>query len=147
VVTLWLRAGKTWSSVVYVLLFVLVFNFFLKILVGLVPVFSFPFYQPVFGIGLRLVRDLGGRGLRAGGEEVLHCEFAWVSSGVGVRVWALLVITDPITLGSPVVFGFFFVEEFPFSWVSPKISHSVGVAIGERIGNILNLVLDSSFKS
>jgi hypothetical protein len=104
--------------VVYVLLFVLGFDIFLKILVGLVPVLSIPFYQPVFGILLRLVRDLGGRRLRAGGEEVLHCELAWVSSGVGVRVWALLVITDPVTFGSPVVFGFFFVEESPFSWVS-----------------------------
>ncbi len=90
----------------------------MKILVGLVPVLSVPFYQPVFGIVLRLVRDLGGRGLRAGGEEVLHRELAWVSTGVGVRVWALLVITDQVTFGSPVVFGFFFVEEFPFSWVS-----------------------------
>ncbi len=88
----------------------------MKILVGLVPVLSVPFYQPVFGFVHRLVRDLGGRGLRAGGEEVLHRELAGVSTGVSVRVWALLVITDPVTLGSPVVFDFFLVEKFPFGW-------------------------------
>ncbi len=90
----------------------------MKILVGLVPVLSVPFYQPVFGFVLRLVRDLGGRRLRAGGEEVLHRELAWVSTGVSVRVWALLVRTDPVTLGSPVIFDFFLVEESPFSWFS-----------------------------
>ena len=93
-------------------------TFFSKILVGLVPVLSVPFYQPVFGIVLGLSGDLGCQRLRAGGEEVLHCELAWISTGVGVRVWALLVITDPVTFGSPVVFGFFFVEESPFSWLS-----------------------------
>ena len=90
----------------------------MKILVGFVPVFSVPFYQPVFGFVLRLVRVLGGRRLRVGREEVLHREFAWVSTGVSVRVWALLVITDPVTFYIPVVFGFFFVEESPFSWLS-----------------------------
>ncbi len=103
---------------VYVLLFVLLLTVFLKILVGLVPVLSVPFYQPVFGFVLGLVRDLGGRGLRAGGEEVLHRELAWVSMGVSVRVWALLVITDPVTLGSPVILDFFLVEESLFSWFS-----------------------------
>ena len=88
----------------------------MKILVGLVPVLSVPFYQPVFGLVLGLVRGLGGRRLRVGGEEVLHRELAWVSTGVSVRVWALVVITDPVTLGSPVVFDFFLVEESPFSW-------------------------------
>ncbi len=78
----------------------------MKILVVFVPVFSVPFYQPVFGFILRLVYDLGGRRLRARGEEVFHREFAWVSTGVSVRIWALLVITDPVTLGSPVVFDF-----------------------------------------
>jgi hypothetical protein len=87
-------------------------------LVGLVPVLSVPFYQPVFGFVLGLVRDLGGRRLRAGGKEVLHCEFAWISTGVGVRVWALLVITDPVTFGGPVVFDFFLVAKFPFSCFS-----------------------------
>ncbi len=53
-----------------------------------------------------------------GGEEVLHREFAWVPTGVSVRVWALLVITDPVTFGSPDVFDFFLVEEFSFSWFS-----------------------------
>ncbi len=90
----------------------------MKILVGLVSVLSVPFYQPVFGFVLGLVRDLGGRRLWAGGEEVLHRELAWVSTGVSVRVWALLVITDPVTLGGPVVFDFFLVEESPFSWFS-----------------------------
>ena len=52
------------------------------------------------------------------GEEVLHREPAWVSTGVSVRVRALLVITDPVTFGSPVVFDFFLVEESPFSWFS-----------------------------
>jgi hypothetical protein len=83
-----------------------------------VPVLSVPFYQPVFGLVLRLVRDLGGRRLRAGGEEVFHRELAWVSTGVSVRVWAFLVITDPVTFGSPVVFYFFFVKESPFGWFS-----------------------------
>jgi hypothetical protein len=93
-----------------------VLTIFLEILVDLVPVFSVPFYQPVFGFVLRLVRDLGGWRLRAEREEVFHCELAWVSTGVSVRVWALLVITDPVTLGGPVVFNLFFVEESPFSW-------------------------------
>jgi hypothetical protein len=71
--------------------------------------FSVPFYQLVFGFVLRLVRDLGGRRLRPGGEEVFHRELAWVSTGVSVWVWAFFVITDPVTLGSPVVFYFFLV--------------------------------------
>ncbi len=90
----------------------------MKILVVLVPVFSVPFYQPIFGFVLRLLRDLGGRRLRAGGEEVFYRELAWVSTGMSVRIWALLVITDPVTLGSPVFFDFFLVEEFPVSWFS-----------------------------
>ena len=90
----------------------------MKILIVLVSVLSVPLYQPIFGFILRLLRDLGGRKLRAGGEEVFHRELAWVSTGVSVRIWALLVITDPVTLGSPVFFDFFFVEESPFSWFS-----------------------------
>ncbi len=90
----------------------------MKILVVLVPVLSVPFYQPIFGFVLRLLRDLGDQRLRAGGEEVFHCELAWVSTGVSVRVWALLVITDPVALGSPVIFDFFFVEKSPVSWFS-----------------------------
>ena len=88
VVTWWFRGSKSWVSVVYVLLFVLGLDSFLEILVGLVPVLSVPFYQPVFGFVLRLVRDLRGRRLRAGGEEVFHRELAWVSAGMSVRVWA-----------------------------------------------------------
>ncbi len=87
-------------------------------LIVLVPVLSVPLYQPIFGFVLRLLRDLGGRRLRAGGEEVFHRELAWVSTGVSVRIWALLVITDPVALGSPVSFDFFLVEESPFSWFS-----------------------------
>jgi hypothetical protein len=91
---------------------------FLKISVVHVPVFSVPLYQPIFGFVLRLLRDLGGRRLRAGGEEVFPRELAWVSTGVSVRVWALLVITDPVAFGSPFFFDFFLVEESPFSWFS-----------------------------
>ncbi len=118
VVTWWFRGIKSWVSVVYVLLFALEFDIFSWKLVCLVPVFSVPFYQPVFVFVLGLVRDLGGRRLRARGEEVLHREFAWVSSGVSVRVWALLVITDPVTFSGLVVFDFFFVEKFPYSCLS-----------------------------
>ena len=53
-----------------------------------------------------------------GGEEVVHSELAWVSTGLSVRIWALLVITDPVTFCSPVFFDFFLVEESPFSWFS-----------------------------
>ncbi len=63
-------------------LFVLRLDSFLETLVDLVPVFSVPFYQPIFGFILGLLRILGGRRLRAGGEEVFHREFARVSSGV-----------------------------------------------------------------
>ena len=61
---------------------------FLKVLVVLVPVLSVPLYQPIFGFVFRLLRDLGGRRLRAGGEEVFHRELAWVSAGMSVRIWA-----------------------------------------------------------
>jgi hypothetical protein len=37
---------------------------------------------------------------------------------MSVRVWAELVIADPVTLGSPVFVIFFLVEEIPFSWFS-----------------------------
>ncbi len=90
----------------------------MKILVVLVPVLSVPLYQPIFGCVLRLLHDLGGQRLRAGGEEVFHRELAWVSTGVSVRIWALLVITDPVAFGSPVFFDFFLVEEFRFGWFS-----------------------------
>ncbi len=103
---------------VYVLYLFYELTVFMKILVVFVPVLSVPFYQPVFGFVLRLVHDLGGRRLRAGGEEVFHRELAWVSTGVSVRIWALLVITDPVILGSPVIFDFFFIEESPCSWSS-----------------------------
>ena len=99
-----------WLSVVYVLYLFWNLTVFLKILVVLVPIFSFPFYEPVFCFVLRLVRDLGGRRFRAGGEEVFHCEFAWFSTCMSVRVWAFLVIADPVTFDGPVVFGFFLVK-------------------------------------
>ncbi len=82
---------------------------FLKTLIVLVPVLSVPLYQPIFGFVLRLLRVLGGRRLRAGGEEVFHREFARVSTGVSVWIWAKLVVADPVTFGSPVIVIFFLV--------------------------------------
>ena len=82
---------------------------FSKTLIVLVPVLSVPLYQPIFGFVLRLLRDLGGRRLRAGGEKVFHRELARVSTGVSVWVWAELVIADPVTLGGPVFVIFFLV--------------------------------------
>ena len=60
----------------------------LKISVVLVHVLSVPFYQPIFGFVFKLLRDLGGRRLRVGGEEVFHRELAWFSTGMSVRIWA-----------------------------------------------------------
>ena len=96
---------------------------FLKILVVLVPVLSVPLYQPIFGFILGLLRDLGGRRLSVGGEEVFHRELAWVSTSVGVRIWALLVITYPVTFGSPFFVIFSLAKKSPFSWFGQKISH------------------------
>ncbi len=59
----------------------------------------------------------------AGGEKVFHREFARVSTGVSVWVWAELVFADLVTFGSPVVVIFFLAEESPFSWFGQKISH------------------------
>ena len=83
-----------------------------------VPVLSVPLYQPIFRFVLRLFLVLGGRKLRARGEKVFHCELARVSTGMSVRVWAELVIADPVTLGSSVFVIFFLVEEIPFSGFS-----------------------------
>ena len=74
-----------------------------------VLVLSVPLYQPVLGFVLRLLRVLGGQRLRARGEEVFHCEFARVSTGMGVRIGAKLVITDPVSFVSPVLISFFLV--------------------------------------
>ncbi len=74
-----------------------------------VLVLPVPLHQPVLGFVLRLLRVLGGQRLRARGEEVLHCEFAWVSTGVGVWIGAELVITDPVSFGSPVIVNLFLV--------------------------------------
>jgi hypothetical protein len=74
-----------------------------------VHVLSVPLYQPVLGIVLRLLRVLGGQRLRARGEEVFHCEFARVSPGMGVWIGAKLVVTDPVSLVSPVLISFIFV--------------------------------------
>jgi len=74
-----------------------------------VPVLSVPLYQPVLGFVLGLLRVLGGRRLRARGEEVFHCEFARVSTGVGVWIGAKLVIADPVSFGGPVLVNFFLV--------------------------------------
>jgi hypothetical protein len=60
--------------------------------------------------------EVGGSGQE--GKKVFHCELARVSTGMSVRVWAELVIADPVTLGSPVFVIFFLVEEIPFSGFS-----------------------------
>jgi hypothetical protein len=74
-----------------------------------VHVFSVPLYQPVLGFVLRLLRVLGGQRLRARGEEVFHFEFARASPGMGVWIGAKLVLTDPVSLVSPVLISFLFV--------------------------------------
>ena len=74
-----------------------------------VHVLSVPLYQPVLGFVLRLLRVLGGQRLWARGEEVFHCEFARVSPGMGVWIGAKLVVTDPVSLVSPVLISFFLV--------------------------------------
>ncbi len=74
-----------------------------------VLVLSVPLYQPVLGFVLGLLRVLGGQRLWARGEEVLHREFARVSTGVGVWIGAELVITDPVAFSSPVLINFFLV--------------------------------------
>ncbi len=88
-----------------------------------VHVLSIPLYQPVLGFVLRLLCVLGGQGLRARGEEVFHCEFARVSTGMGVWIGAKLVITDPVSFVSPVLISFFLVQKTPFGCFSPKIAH------------------------
>ncbi len=67
---------------------------------------SIPLYQPVLGFVLRLLCVLGGQRLRARGEEVFHCEFARVSTSMGVWIGARLVIADPVSLVSPVLISF-----------------------------------------
>jgi len=105
--------------VFYFFYLVLKLIIFLKTLfVFSVPVLSVPLYQTVLGFVLGLLRVLGGRRLRARGEKVFHREFARVSTGVSVWIWAELVIADPVTFGSPVFVIFFLVEEIPFSWFS-----------------------------
>ncbi len=74
-----------------------------------VLVLSVPLYQPVLRFVLGLLRVLGGQRLRERGEEVFHCKFTWVSTGVGVWIEAELVFTDPITFGSPIFISFFLV--------------------------------------
>ncbi len=66
-----------------------------------------------------------------GGEEVLHCEFAWVSAGVSVRVWALLVITDPVTFGSPVVLISLLLKRFHLAVLAKKFPMIFRAAVGE----------------
>ena len=68
-----------------------------------------PLYQPVLGFVLGLPRILGGQRLRARGEEVFHCEFARVSTGMGVRIRAEMIIADPVAFGSPIFISLFFV--------------------------------------
>ncbi len=88
-----------------------------------VHVFSVPLYQPVLGFILRRLRVLGGRRLRARGEEVFHCEFARVSTGMGVWIGAELILTDPVSFISPVLISCFLVQMTPFGCFSPKIAH------------------------
>ncbi len=118
----------------------------MKILVVLVPVLSVPLYQLIFGFVLRLIRVLGGRRLRAGGEEVFNREFAWVPTGMSVWVWALLVITDPVTFGSPVVVIFSLAKKSPFSWFGQKISHYLSCCREEILGSN-DFVTEISLKS
>ncbi len=65
-----------------------------------------PFYQPVLGIFLWLLRVLGGRRLRAVGKKVLHCEFARISPSMGVRIRAEMINADPIAFSSPILINF-----------------------------------------
>jgi len=88
-----------------------------------VHVLSVPFYQPVLGFVLRLSCVLGGRRLRARGEEIFHCEFARVSTGMGVWIGAELIVADPVSLVSPVLISCFLVQTTPFGCLSPKIAH------------------------
>ncbi len=74
-----------------------------------VPVLSVPLYQPILRFVFRLLRVLGGQRLLARGEKVFHREFARVSTGVSVWIWAELVVADPVSFGSPVLVNFFFV--------------------------------------
>ena len=96
-----------------------------------VHVLSVPFYQPVLGFVLRLSGVLGGRRLRARGEEIFHCEFARVSTGMSVWIGAKLVVTDPVSLVSPVLISCFLVQTTPFGCLSPKIAHFLNV--GEQL--------------
>ncbi len=66
-----------------------------------------PLYQPVLGVVLGLSRVLGGRRLRARGEEVFHCELARVSTGMGLWIGAEMIIADPVAFGSPILINFF----------------------------------------
>ncbi len=93
---------------------------------------SVPFYQPVLGFVLRLLRVLGGQRLRARGEEVFHCEFARVSTGMGVWIGAGLVVADPVSFVGPVLISFFLVQTTPFGCFSPKIAH-FRIVVGETL--------------
>ncbi len=84
---------------------------------------SVPFYQPVLGFVLRLLCVLGGQRLGARGEEVFHCEFARVSTGMGVWIGAELIFADPVSFISPVLISCFLVQSTPFGCFSPKIAH------------------------
>ena len=66
---------------------------------------------------------LGGQRLRARGEEVFHCEFARVPTGMGVWIGAGLIVTDPVSFVSPVLISFLLVQKTPFSCFSPEIAH------------------------
>ncbi len=52
-----------------------------------------------------------------------HCEFARVSTSMGVWIGARLVITYPVSFVSPVLISCFLVQATPFGCFSPKIAH------------------------
>ena len=87
------------------------------------PCFLCPTLSASLGFVLRLLCVLGGRRLRARGEEVFHCEFARVSTGMGVWIGAKLIVTDPVSFVSPVLISFLLVQRPPSSCFSPKIAH------------------------
>jgi hypothetical protein len=79
-------------------------------LIGLLEalfVLFFPLYQPVLRVLLGLQRILGGRRLRARGEEVFHCELARVSPSMGVRIRAEMINADPVAFSSLILISFF----------------------------------------
>ncbi len=134
VTRLWLRDNKGWVSVLYVLYLFWELTVFLKVLVVLVSVLSVPLYQPVFGFVLRLLRDLGGRRLRAGGEEVFHCELAWVSTGVSVRIWHCWSLQIQLLLVAQSSSSSFLLEIFHLAGLVRKFPFILKLLLGRDLG-------------